>query len=113
MADTFINNLVVYTGTDFDQTFVLESEHANSALNLDGYTGSCSMKKFAATTTSTDFTVAFTNRSLGKVRISMASTISDELKPGRYYYDLLLNDGVETTRVIEGQVIVKKPVTRI
>ena len=34
MADTFINNLVVYTGTDFDQTFVLESEHANSALYL-------------------------------------------------------------------------------
>ena len=39
MADTFLNNLVVYTGTDFEQTFVLEDELANSALNLTNYTG--------------------------------------------------------------------------
>jgi hypothetical protein len=43
----------------------------------------------------------------------MDSTITEDLKPGKYFYDVNITSpsGV-TTRVIEGQVLVKKSVTR-
>ena len=109
----YINNLVIYTGTDFDQVFVLGSEASNGALNLNGYTGCAQLKKYEKSISSGSFTVEFTNRALGNVQISMASTVTKELKPGKYFYDLLLNDGNSIQRVVEGTVLVKKAVTRI
>ena len=114
MADTtFVSNLVIYTGTDFEQTFVFEDEHTNSALNLTNYTGAANIKKYEGSTNSGTFLVTFTNRSLGKVRVSLGSTQTSVLKEGRYYYDLLLNSGSKITRAIEGQVVVKKSITQI
>jgi hypothetical protein len=43
----------------------------------------------------------------------MASTVTEQLKSGKYFYDLLLNDGDSIQRVVEGTVLVKKSVTRI
>ena len=114
MADnTFLNNLVVYTGTDFEQTFVLEDELANSALNLNNYTGAANIRKYEGSKIAGTFLVTFTNRSLGKVRVSLGSTQTSVLKEGKYFYDLLLNSGTKVTRVIEGNVVVKKSVTQI
>ena len=109
----YISNLAIQTGTDFEQVFVLESESSNGALNLNGYTGCAQLKKYEKSISSGSFTVDFTNRQLGKVKISMASTVTEELKPGKYFYDLLLNDGDSIQRVVEGTVLVKKSVTRI
>jgi hypothetical protein len=109
----YISNLVIHTGTDFEQVFVLESEASNGALNLNGYTGCAQLKKYEKSISSGSFTVDFTNRQLGKVKISMASTVTEELKPGKYFYDLLLNDGDSIQRVVEGTVLVKKTVTQI
>ena len=109
----YISNLVIHTGTDFEQVFVLESEASNGALNLDGYTGCAQLKKYENSISSGSFAVDFTNRQLGKVKISMASTVTEELKPGKYFYDLLLNDGDLIQRVDEGTVLVKKSVTRM
>ena len=60
----------------------------------------------------TAFNLAFTNRSLGKVRISLTSTQTAIIPDGKYFYELMLTDpnGV-VERVIEGIVIVKHPVT--
>ena len=60
----------------------------------------------------TEFNLAFTNRALGKVRISLTSTQTANIADGKYFYELMLTDsnGV-TERVIEGVVIVKHPVT--
>ena len=48
----------------------------------------------------------------GKVRISMAAGTTINLKAGKYFYDLLLNSGSKVERVLEGEVLVKKAVTR-
>ena len=48
----------------------------------------------------------------GKIRISLTAAQTAELKAGRYYYDLFLHKDGENTRIIEGDVIVKKSVTR-
>ena len=108
----FSTNLIIYKHTDFEQTFILEDSQSNSAKDLTGFTGSCKMQRTLNLGDLTAFNLAFTNRSLGKVRISLTSTQTANIADGKYFYELRLTDpsGV-TERVIEGQVIVKHPVT--
>jgi hypothetical protein len=114
MSKVYIANLVIYTGTDFDQTFNLQDLDANSAKNLTGYTGSAKLKRYEASLNYAEtFTVSFPNPANGGVKIAMAATVTDALNPGKYSYDLLLKNpqGVYT-RVVEGTALVKKSVTR-
>ncbi len=110
----FNTNLLIHTGTDFEQTFVLEDDRTNSAKDLTGYTGVAKFKAFpnAYSTGDGAFDFGFTNRKLGKIRISMADTATAKLEPGKYFYDVLLNDGSSVESVIEGQLIIKRSVTR-
>ena len=110
----FNTNLIIHTGTDFEQTFVLEDDRTNSAKDLTGYTGVAKFKQYpnAYSTGDGAFEFAFPNRTLGKIRIAMTDTVSAGLEPGKYFYDVLLNDGSAVECVIEGQLIVKRSVTR-
>ena len=98
----FSTNLTIHTNTDFEQTFVLEDSNSNSALNLTGYTGACRIRKYPSSSLAGSFNVGFTNPTSGKVRISMAANLTNNLKAGKYFYDLLLNNGTTVERVIEG-----------
>ena len=108
----FSTNLLIYKHTDFEQTFVLEDSQSNSAKDLTGFTGTCKMQRTLNLGGLTSFNLAFTNRTLGKVRISLTSTQTANIADGKYFYELMLTDpsGV-VERVIEGVVIVKHPVT--
>jgi len=108
----FSTNLVIYKFTDFEQTFLLEDSQSNSAKNLTGFTGTCKMQRTLNLGELTAFNFAFTNRELGKVRISLTNTQTANIADGKYFYELMLTDpnGV-VERVIEGVVIVKHPVT--
>ena len=108
----FSTNLLIYKHTDFEQTFVLEDSQSNSAKDLTGFTGSCKMQRTLNLGGLTAFNLSFTNRALGKVRISLTSTQTANIDDGKYFYELMLTDpnGV-VERVIEGIVIVKHPVT--
>ena len=108
----FSTNLTIHTGTDFEQTFVLESSNSNSALNLTGYTGACRMRRYHSSSLAGSFGVTFPNRLTGKVKIEMTANLTKGLKAGKFFYDLLLNNGTTVERVIEGEVLVKKTVTR-
>ena len=108
----FNTNLLIYKHTDFEQTFVLEDSQSNSAKDLTGFSGTCKMQRTLNLGSLTSFSLAFTNRLLGKVRISLTSTQTGNIADGKYFYELMLTDpnGV-VERVIEGVVIVKHPVT--
>ena len=108
----FSTNLIIYKHTDFEQTFILEDSQSNSAKDLTGFTGTCKMQRTLNLGGLTDFNLAFTNRTLGKVRISLTSAQTANIEDGKYFYELMLTDpnGV-VERVIEGVVIVKHPVT--
>ena len=108
----FNTNLLIYKHTDFEQTFVLEDSQSNSAKDLTGFSGTCKMQRTLNLGSLTSFSLAFTNRLLGKVRISLTSTQTANIADGKYFYELMLTDpnGV-VERVIEGVVIVKHPVT--
>ncbi len=109
----FSTNLIIYTHTDFEQTFLLEDDQSNSAKDLTGFTGTARFKRqIQDLSDPTAFNISFPNRALGKVRIGLTATQSAAVKPGKYFYEILLkdsNDKVE--RVVEGTVIVKQPVT--
>ena len=108
----FSTNLVIYKFTDFEQTFLLEDSQSNSAKDLTGFTGTCKMQRTLNLGELTAFNLSFTNRELGKVRISLTNTQTANIADGKYFYELMLTDpnGV-VERVIEGVVIVKHPVT--
>ena len=107
----YVSNIIIDAGSDFSQTFNLEN-NANSRLDLTGYTGSCLMKKHPASlTTTASFVVSFPNRISGQVKLSLGSSITSTLKPGRYCYDILLNDGSTKSRIVEGSAIVTAGIT--
>ena len=108
----FSTNLIIYKHTDFEQTFVLEDSQTNSFKDLTDFTGTCKMQRTLNLGSLTEFNLAFTNRALGKVRISLTSTQTANIADGKYFYELMLTDPNDVTeRVIEGVVIVKHPVT--
>ena len=109
----FSTNLIVYTHTDFEQTFLLEDNQSNSAKNLTGFTGTARFKnQFESNTIPKSFNLSFPNRKLGKVRIGLTATQSALIDPGKYFYEILLKDSNDIVeRVVEGTVIVKQPVT--
>ena len=68
MAVTYVTNLVLYTGADFDQTFVLEDAQSNSIKDLTGFNGCAQMKRYESSLKTADFTISFANdRTTGRV----------------------------------------------
>jgi len=107
----YVSNIVIDQGADFNQTYNLENS-ANAPLDLTGYTATSVLKKHPQSLLETaTFTCYFPNRTLGQLKISLGSSITPDLKPGRYSYDILLNSGSLKTRVVEGSALVTAGVT--
>lgn len=114
MAAVFVTNTVIYTHTDFAQTFVLEDAQSNSVMDLTGYTGCAQLRRYESSVKTADFAVAISNiPTTGRIEMSMTDAVTATLKPGKYFYDLLVKDSDgKITKVVEGTVLVKKSVTR-
>ena len=114
MQAVFTSNITIYTGTDFAQTFVLEDTQANTLMNLANYSGCAQLKRYESSTKTADFLIQFaSDPETGRVSIEMLKSVTSTLKPGKYFWDLLLNSPTgTTTRVVEGVAFVKKSVTR-
>jgi hypothetical protein len=108
----YVTNLIIYTGTDFEQTFTL-ADSGNKILDLTGYSGCCEMKKYEQSVSASSFVLSFLDPLQGIIKISMGSSVSSLLNPGKYLYDIVLTDTENITkRIIEGNVLIKKAVTR-
>jgi hypothetical protein len=114
MAAVYVSNIVVNAGTDFNQTFTLESSDTNSALDLTNYTITSQMRKHAASSSAVNFTTTKVSPSEGVIKIGLTTSVTSSLKPGRYIYDIIAYNGITSTtaRVIEGMVLVREGVTR-
>jgi len=98
-------NIVIPQGTTFSELFT-STESDGSATNLTGYAGVSKIRKYPGASDSTSFSVSITG-STGEVTISMASSITQTLKPGRYYYDVYLTSASDVvSRMVEGQALV-------
>ena len=106
----YTNNLIVYTGTNFEQTFVLEDDYG--PFDLSGYSTIAKFKKAEGSSTATSFTSSITQATGGRLRIQLSQTETSALKAGRYLFDVFIYKDDVNTKVLEGEVIVKKSVTR-
>jgi len=111
----FVSNLVIEQGFDFDGTFELEDVNTASPINLANETVFAQIRKTYTSSTPINMNVSIVGDGLsGKIKVSLGSTITAGLKPGRYVYDIkLVNDtSLSVTKAVEGNVIVRGGVTR-
>lgn len=104
-------NLVVDQGTTFSATIDL-TDPAGEIFNLANYTVAAQMRKNYASSTATSFVATHTGGS-GEIQLSLTSTTTSALEPGRYLYDVeITSQGGTVTRVVEGIVTVTPGITR-
>ena len=108
-----ISNIFINQGANFTTTVTI-SDSDGSALDLTSYTALAQIRKTYDSTTATDFTAAFdSDRTTGKITISLTDTQTTALNSGRYVYDLLITSaGGDKTRVVEGIATVNPSVSR-
>lgn len=113
MAAVYVNNLIVNAGADFDQIFTLENTNTNDPLNLTSYTVKSQLRKHAGSSTAVSFASSISDGPAGQIRIGLTTAQTNNLKPGRYVYDVVITDiSGKKSRVIEGMVLVREGATR-
>jgi hypothetical protein len=102
----YVNNITINTGEYFSRDFYLDNIDG-TPLNLVGYAASSYIRKHPESLNPTaKFNLSFVDRNNGRIRVSLASTITAEIKPGRYVYDVLFVDNTtKKSIVIEGNVL--------
>ena len=110
----YSSNLIIKTGTTFEQVFTLEDGVSNSPINLTNFGVAAQMRKHAGAVTGiTTFTTSIYDAIGGKIQIGLSTTQTAALKPGRHVYDVITTDTSGTMEcVVEGMVLVSQAVTR-
>lgn len=105
----YVNNIVINSGADFSQPLTILDSLGNSPLDLTGYAATSMMRKHANSNTKTaNFTVGITSAVEGLITISLASTVTSEIKEGRYVYDVMLTSAADVKSiVVEGMALVR------
>ena len=70
MAAVFVTNTVIYTHTDFAQTFLLEDGVSNSAMDLTGYSVCAQLRRYESSVKTADFAANISN-----IQINIRSAI--------------------------------------
>jgi len=105
-------NIEINQGTDFDAEIELLDQNSE-AIDLTSYSAWGQMKKNYASTDSTSFTVDMViPLTSGKIQIRLSETQTRALVPGRYLYDVVVEDGSgKYTRAVQGTARVTAGVT--
>jgi hypothetical protein len=107
---TYID-LYVDRGCTFSRTIDL-ADNDSTDVNLASYTGTGQIKKSYASTTKVDFTVTGDNTAgSSSLTISLSEAQTKLLKAGRYVYDIIIDNGTNRIKVLEGQLHVEDSVT--
>jgi hypothetical protein len=107
-------NLVCEQATTFNFQFQIKND--STPWNLTGYTGTMTVRPFTGSTTTTLVASTANTRMTfealnGRIIVTVNSTLTGAITPGRYVYDLVLNSGATVTRILEGKFIVTAAVT--
>jgi len=106
------SEIVIEQGATFGSTLNVEDTYGN-AINLYAYTANSQMRKSYYSSSATTITASVTGTANGEVTLSMTSSNTANLTPGRYVYDVIITSPTSVvTRVVEGIVTVLPSVTR-
>ena len=108
----YVNNITLNTGEYFSRDFYLDNIDG-TPLDLTGYTAASQMRKHPESVKQTaDFNVGFIDRANGRIRVSLATTTTRLVKPGRYVWDVMFTDSSnKKSIVIEGNVLATQDIT--
>jgi hypothetical protein len=104
-------NLTIEKGTSFETTFNITNSDG-SVFVLTNFSATAKIRKHPTATASTSFSTTITTAT-GEIKISMGSTLTADLTPGRNYYDVIITNSVTSKiqKVFEGTVIVSDTVS--
>jgi len=114
MASAYVVNLNIDTNTSFSQSFNLANDN-NAPLNLNNYNIKSQLRKHPQSTSYVNFiATAISPASQGVISIKLDPQSTNNLKPGRYMYDVIIENVStnEKIKVVQGSVIVSNSITR-
>lgn len=104
--------LFIEQGTTFSTTINV-SENDGSAKDLSSYSARSQMRKSYYASSAKDFTMVKSDAAGGEITMSMTAANTSNLTPGRWVYDVEIEDGAGVvTRIFEGIIVVLPGVTR-
>lgn len=108
----YVNNISINIGADFSKDFYLDQPNG-LPLNLVGYAASSYIRKHPESVNPTaKFNVSFIDNTNGRIRLSLGSSITSSIKPGRYVYDVLLTSpSFKKSIVVEGNILAREDAT--
>jgi hypothetical protein len=113
----YVSNIVIEQGFTFNNTFEFESINTNAELDLVGYGVTAQLRKNYSSSNAVSFACTIVGGSTGKIKISLTDEQTAQLKPGRYVYDVAIQDGGfssenDKQKVVEGMALVRAGVTK-
>jgi hypothetical protein len=111
---TTIANLYVDQGTDFLVALELETDQGDDYPVIDQQFF-CQVRKMYSTTVlfEADLEVVV-NGVTNEINLSFGSSVTRNIKPGKYQYDLIMiNDNNITMKILEGLLFVLPTITQI
>ena len=104
-------NLVCEQATTFNFQFVIQDENdgAVTPWNLTGYTATMTVRPFVGSNTTTLVASTDNGRIVlggnnGRITVTVAASVTEDLTPARYAYDLVVNSSGTITRILEGTI---------
>lgn len=104
-------NLVIDQGATFSTDLNLTDDNGD-VIPLLGYTANSQIRKWYTSTSPAATFTASVDSNVGIITLSLTSEQTANLVAGRYVYDVEINNGVTTSRIVEGIVTVTPQVTR-
>lgn len=102
-------NIVIDAGTDWTTTINVLDD-ADELFNFTGYTAISQMRKHSSSLNYVTLNVALHP---GEIVLSANASITLNVMPGRYLYDVLITKNGLATRIIEGIATVTPEITKV
>ena len=107
-----IYDFTVQRGTDYKFNIVFKDSDGN-AIDLTDWTVASQIWDEGRTTKAADFNIAYTNRSLGSIDLSLTDTQTTAFSANDYRYDVLLTDTAGLKEYyLEGTIYLSEGYTR-
>jgi len=110
MANT--KNIDIDQGATFT-SYVLYLDNNNSAISLNNYTVASQMRRSYYSANAITIAASIVDSANGNIQISLSSTVTANIKAGRYVYDIEAKSNTNVVRVIEGIITVYPGVTNV
>jgi hypothetical protein len=105
-------DLDVYRGDDFAHTVTFKDVNG-AVINVSSRSFSSQLRRYPDTSViAATFGVDMTNATTGVVVFTLADTVTSDLDPGPYVYDVQQTDSGTVTTMLAGDVTVAADVTR-